>query len=190
MEYGKFIISGQDKKVLSHVKNVLVASGHSFVGYASDTSGILRHIRSCMPDFVIIEVSNNFRELRQTLLVIDEELICACILILNVRQDEVFDFIRHSRVMTYVAEPVFRESLIQIVDLSIINFKRILEYENQVQKLNDTLESRKLVEKAKWLLIAQEGITEAAAYEVIRRKSRDNRMPMKEIAEAIIMTRG
>ena len=143
-----------------------------------------------MPDFIIVEVCNNFKDLRQSLEVIDEELLSACILIMESRQDEVFDFIRNSRVMTYVAKPVYDESILQIVDLSVINYKRVIDYESRVRKLNDTLESRKLVEKAKWLLVEQEGMSETEAYDAIRKKSRDNRMPMKEIAEAIIMTRG
>lgn len=190
MEYGKFIISGEDKKTLVNIKNCLISSGHTFIGYAREASTVLRHIRSCVPDFIIVEVCNNFKDLRHSLEVIDEELLAACILIMETRQDEVFDFIRHSRVMTYVAKPVFDESMIQIADLSIINFRRVLEYEDRVKKLNNTLESRKIVEKAKWLLVEQEGMNEAEAYDVIRKKSRDNRMPMRDIAEAIIMTRG
>ncbi|MFZ5986536.1 MAG: ANTAR domain-containing response regulator, partial [Bacillota bacterium] len=60
----------------------------------------------------------------------------------------------------------------------------------KVKKLNDTLESRKIVEKAKWILVEQNGLSEAEAYEAIKKKSRDNRMPMKSIAEALILTRG
>jgi response regulator NasT len=59
-----------------------------------------------------------------------------------------------------------------------------------VKKLNDTLESRKAVEKAKWILVEKEGYTESEAYEAIKKKSRNNRITMKEIAEAIILTRG
>ncbi|MCX7708943.1 MAG: ANTAR domain-containing protein [Clostridia bacterium] len=190
MEYGKFILLGEDKKTLGNIKNALVSSGHSFVGYARETSTVIRHVRSCMPDFIILDVCNNFKDMRQSLEVIDEELLSACILVLDTRQEDVFEFIRHSRVMTYIAKPVFDESIIQIADLSIINFRRILEYEERVKKLNNTLESRKVVEKAKWLLVTQEGMTETAAYDIIRKKSRDNRLPMRDIAEAIIMTRG
>lgn len=190
MEYGKFIISGEDKKTLSNIKNALVSNGLTFIGYAREPMTVLRHVRSCMPDLVVIEVCNNFKDLRQSLEVMDEELLAACVLILETRQDEVFEFIRKSRVMTYVAKPVFDESIIQIADLSLINYKRVIDYEERVKKLNNTLESRKLVEKAKWLLVQQEGMNEAEAYDVIRKKSRDNRMPMRDIAEAIIMTRG
>ncbi|MCX7843055.1 MAG: ANTAR domain-containing protein [Clostridia bacterium] len=190
MEYGKFIITGEDKKTMGSIKNALAANGHTFVGYSRETSAILRYIRSHSPEFVIIDLCQNFKELRQSLEIVDEELLAAVILVMDSRQEEIFEFIRNSRVVTYIVKPVFDESIIQIVDLSLINFNRVKDYEQKVKKLNETLESRKVVEKAKWILVEKEGMTEAEAYEAIRRKSRENRIPMKDIAEAIILTKG
>lgn len=184
------MLVGEDKKVLANIKNALSASGHIFVGYSCEPNNILRHIRRLTPDLVIVEVNNNFREIRQSLDVIDEEILAACILVLDTRNDEVFDYLRNSRGMTYISKPVFGEVVIQIADIVLMNYKRVLEYENKVKKLNETLESRKVVEKAKWILVKQQCITEDEAYEIIRKKSRDNRMPMKDIADAIILTRG
>ena len=190
MEYGKFILAGEDKKSLATIKNALVSSGHIYIGYSKEPVNILRHIRNQAPDMVIIEVNNNFGELRPVLEVIDEEILCACILVLESRNDAVFNFLRDSRVMTYITKPVFEEVMVQIADIVLMNYRRVLDYETKVRKLNETLESRKTVEKAKWILIEQQGLSESEAYEVIKKKSRDNRMPMREIAEAIILTRG
>ncbi len=190
MEYGKFIISGEDKKTLACVKNALVSSGHIFIGYSKDYFNILRHIRNSAPELVIIDVGKGFKDLKQTLETIDEDLLCACVLILDTKSDDIFEFIQKSRVMTYISKPVFEEAIVQITDAALINYSRILQYEEKVKKLNETLESRKAVEKAKWILVEKEGLSEAEAYEAIRKKSRDNRVPMKNIAEALILTRG
>jgi|GEM_PF-333900 len=190
VEYAKFIVSGEDKKTLGGVKNVLTQNGHIFLGYTKMPFNLLRHVRSLHPELVIIEVGNTFRDLKPILEVIDEELLAACILLLDYRNDEIFGFLSKTRIMTYIAKPLFDDVLIQIIDISLANRKRILEYEEKVKRLNNTLESRKVVEKAKWILVEQEGLTEEEAYEVIRRKSRDNRMPMRDVAEAIILTRG
>jgi response regulator NasT len=187
----KFILFGEDKKTLLSVKNALTANGHIFIGYSSDTGSILRHIRGSFPGFVVIEAAaGRFAEIRPVLEILDEELLAACILILDIRNEEVLGFVRNSRVITYLSRPLFDEALLQIVDLTLMNYKRILEYEQRVKKLNDTLESRKAVEKAKWILVEKEGYTESEAYEAIKKKSRNNRITMKEIAEAIILTRG
>jgi len=189
MNYAKFIVSGEDKKTLTAVKNMLTQSGHVFIGYSKEPFNLLRHVRSYAPELIIIDYSNNFTELRQILEIIDEELLAACIILLDVRNDEVFDFLKKARSVTYIAKPVYYEVLMQIVDISLANFSRILDYEQKVKKLNETLESRKAVEKAKWILVEQEKLSEAEAYEIIRKKSRDNRIPMRDIAEAIILAR-
>ena len=189
MEYAKFIVSGQDKKVLAGIKNTLTAYGHIFVGYSGSPSNVLRHVRGIQPDLLIIEAQSDFKELKQALEIIDDELLASSILLLDSRNDEIFEFLRNTKAATYIAKPVFEEVLLQIVDLSLNNFLRIKEYENKVKQLNNTLESRKIIEKAKWVLVEQEGYSEAGAYELIRKKSRDNRMTMRDIADAIILTR-
>ncbi len=190
MEYGKFIVCGEDKKSLGSVKNALVSSGHIYIGYAKEPLNILRHVRSQNPDLLVLDIGSNFRDLRQTLEVIDEELLSACILLLESRNEEVFSFLSGTRVMTYMTKPAFDEVILQISDIVLMNYRRVCEYENKVKKLNDTLESRKLIEKAKWILVEQQGMSEGEAYEAIKKKSRDNRIPMKDIADAIILTRG
>lgn len=189
MEYAKFLLSGQDKKSLSIIRNTLVTGGHVLVAYSDNTSNILRYVRSVEPDLIIVEASVNFKELRQSIEVIDEELLAACILLVDSRNDEIFELIRKSRVVTYIAKPVFEEVLLQIADLTLANFRRIRDYENKLRRLNDTLESRKIIEKAKWLLVEQDGMKELDAYEAIKRRSRDNRITMRDIAEAIILVR-
>lgn len=190
MEYGKFILFGEDKKSLAQIKNTLVSNGHVFVGYSGDVSNILRHIRGSNPELIFVDAGSRFREIRRTLEVIDEDLLTACILVIDIRSDEILEFLRSSRAMAYITKPVYDEALLQVVDLTLVSYKRVHDYEQKVKKLNDTLESRKVVEKAKWILVEKEGYTESQAFDAIRKKSRDNRMPMKEIAEAIILTRG
>ena len=190
MEFSKFIVAGEDKKSLLSVKNALTESGHIYAGYSHDVAGILRSARSLMPDLIIADVKGSFGFIRPLIEIIDEELLTAVILLLDSRSDEIFDFISKSRVVTYIAKPVFNEVAQQIADISLANFRRIAEYEEKVRKLNDSLESRKSVEKAKWILVEQDGMSEEEAYNLIRKKSRDNRVPMRNISEAIIMTRG
>lgn len=190
MEYSKFILNGEDKVTLSNIKNTLASNGHIYIGYTKETSSILKHLRSCLSDLIIIDVQKKFREIKQLLEVIDEELLAACILILENRNDDIIDFLRDSRVISYVTKPIVEEALLQVIDMSLINYSRVLNYELRVRKLNGILESRKIVDKAKWILVEKDGFTETEAYEAIQKKSRDNRMPMREIAEAIIITRG
>jgi response regulator NasT len=67
----------------------------------------------------------------------------------------------------------------QIIDMTFLNFRRTLDYEEKVKKLNEALESRKIVERAKWVLVEENKISENDAYEIIRKRSRDGRSYQK-----------
>lgn len=190
MDYSKFVLAGEDNKLLSKVKNALSSNGMIYTGYSKEPCNVLRLIRRHLPEYIMIDVGKSFRELRPTLEIIDEEILAACTLIIDIKNDEISEFLRNSKVMTYVTKPVFDEIINQIAEISMINFKRVWEYEEKVKKLNETLESRKVIEKAKWILVEQNGLSEAEAYELIKKKSRDNRIPMRNIADALILTRG
>ncbi len=190
MEYARFMLCGQDKKLLAGIKNVLTANGHIFTGYSINPFSVLRQVRGSQPELVIFDITGGFREFKPVIEVIDDDLLAACIILLDSRSDEVFEFLRASRTATYIAKPVFGEVMLQIAELAVTNYLRVLDYEGKLKELNNALESRKVIEKAKWLLVEQEGITEKEAYDVLRKKSRDNRMAMRDIAEAILIARG
>lgn len=190
LESAKFIVCGDDKNALGSIKNTLSSDGYSYIGYVKEPFSILRAIRSHSPQIVIIDVCRRFIELKPVLEVIDEEMLTACVLVLDFRSDEIFEFLKKTHVMTYITKPVYEEALLQMVDLALVNFNRVTQYEEKIRKLNSTLESRKLIEKAKWILVEKEKMNETEAYEWIKKRSRDSRIPMKDIANAIILTRG
>jgi len=190
MDRGKFVLAGEDKKVLAGIKNALTTNGYIYTGYSQEPFNILRLIRRHTPDLVIVDTGGNFCQIRQIVSVLDEELLAACILVLEKRSDEIIDYLLKTRIISYINKPVFDENMLQITDISMVNYRRVLEYEHKVKQLNDTLETRKIVEKAKWALVEQKCMTEDEAYEWIRKKSRDSRVTMKSIAEAIMLTKG
>lgn len=188
MESGKFILCGNDRKTLSGIKNALTANGHQFIGYTGEFSSVLRHVRKCLPNLIIVDVGTQFQLVKGFLEVIDEENIAAVILILDVRSDEISEFVTNSKMVYCMTKPVFAEALLQILHMALLSYSRVFRYESRIRELNEELENRKVVEKAKWLLVEKEGCSEADAHDMIRKKSRDNRLPMRKVAEAIILS--
>ena len=110
------------------------------------------------------------------------------VVLLTGRDDE--DIIRRavdSGVMAFLVKPVRTEELVAAMELSLSRFRefRLLREENET--LKNTLEARKLIEKAKGLIMEKEGVSEAEAFKRIRKISMDKRKSMKEIAEVIIL---
>ncbi|PLX93310.1 MAG: response regulator [Desulfuromonas sp.] len=96
---------------------------------------------------------------------------------------------RDAGVAGYVMKPVRPEQLYAAVDLAIHHFVEVSNLKDEVEKLKDAIETRKLVDRAKALLI-KNGLGEPEAYRKMQKIAMDKRKTMKEVAEAILLMEG
>ncbi|KIH76103.1 response regulator receiver and ANTAR domain protein [Geoalkalibacter ferrihydriticus] len=96
---------------------------------------------------------------------------------------------RLAGVMSYVVKPFRSEQLLPAVDLAIHHFMEVTTLREEVAGLRDTLESRKIIEKAKGMLM-KKGMSEPEAYRRMQKLAMDKRKSLKEVAEAILLMEG
>jgi AmiR/NasT family two-component response regulator len=96
---------------------------------------------------------------------------------------------RLAGVMNYVVKPFREEQFFPAVDLAIHHFVCESSLREEVDKLKETLEARKMIEKAKGLLM-KNGLSEEEAYRRIQKLAMNNRKSLREVAEAILLTDG
>ena len=89
--------------------------------------------------------------------------------------------------MNYVVKPVRAEQLYAAVDLAIHQFVELSSLRDEVRKLQDTLESRKLIDRAKGVLMKR-GMDEPQAFRRLQKLAMDKRKSLREVAEAILLT--
>lgn len=99
---------------------------------------------------------------------------------------ETMEKARLSGVLSYVVKPFRDEQMLAAVDLAIHQFVELHALREEVSSLRETLETRKLVDKAKGILIKQ-GMSEPDAYRKMQKLSMDKRKSLKEVAEAILL---
>jgi len=91
------------------------------------------------------------------------------------------------RVAGYLVKP-FRESdLTPAIEVALARFSEFRALEREVDSLQDALETRKAVDRAKGILMDTQGINESEAFHKIQKMSMNNRKPMRAVAEAIIL---
>ena len=93
---------------------------------------------------------------------------------------------RLAGVMSYVVKPFREEQLFPAVDLAIHHFVDVSNLREEVARLKETLEARKLIEKAKGAMISK-GLSEPEAYRKMQKIAMDKRKTLKEVAEAILL---
>jgi two-component system, response regulator PdtaR len=86
----------------------------------------------------------------------------------------------------YLVKPVNEAELSPAINIALARFREIQSLRNQVNELEESLEARKIIERAKGILMQRLGLSERDAYERLRQRARDKRAKMRDIAQAII----
>lgn len=183
----RYILTGEDKKSLSIAKNSLSNYGNSFIGYLNDTRNLLVHLRKCLPELIVIDINKNFFELKEMFTIIDDEMLSIVILIIDLNNKSAIEFVSESKSFFYVLKPITEDLFINVFYLAKMANNRSLKYEKKIKKINETLENRKSIEMAKWIIVKNKGLSESEAHEMIRKRSRESRINMGDVARAIIL---
>jgi response regulator NasT len=94
---------------------------------------------------------------------------------------------RLAGVMNYVVKPVRAEQLFAAVDLAIHQFVELSSLREEVAKLQETLEARKVIDRAKGVLMKR-GMAEPEAFRRLQKLAMDKRKSLRDVAEAILLT--
>lgn len=154
--------------------------------HATDGAGTIRMSRKISPHIVILDTNiwgiNAFEVAR----IIEADKLATVVFMTNNPSQSLYEKLRNMSLFAYVTKPINPDQLYQIIEFAIMNSNRIQVLNQKVEKLENTLESRKKIDQAKRLLIERLGISEKEAYEYIRKKSMDLCRTMDKVAEQII----
>ena len=95
---------------------------------------------------------------------------------------------KEAGVMAYLAKPLREEDLLPAIELAVSRFEEFMALRKENEDLKRTLDGRKLIERAKGVLMEREKISEQQAFTQIQRASMNTRRPMAEIAQAILLS--
>lgn len=183
----RIIIVDADEIWRKNLKTMLVKLGYLIVGEATDGPGALKLMRARHPDLLVIhDQLPGLNGLEVARILYEDKLGPVVITTDYIRQD-LIEKAREARVFSVMAKPIEENSLLPAVELALGNYQEIIRLEKQIKELKDTLENRKLVEKAKGILMKSMGISEEEAFKRIQRQSMNKRLSMRAVAEAIIL---
>lgn len=186
MTGGKYIVATRDNAIQISVRNILNPNGYIYLEQCRDAVTLLRLVRSFHPDLIVVDTAMQLGELRSTLETVDGEMLCATILLGDYGDPAVSALVGRSNAMSSCPKPPGRDLLLQTADMAVMNYRRVSELGARFRQATDNYEARKQIDVAKALLIEHEGLSEKEAYERIRKKSMDERLSMRTVADLII----
>jgi AmiR/NasT family two-component response regulator len=183
----RVIIADDESVIRADLREMLSNLGYLVVGEVGDGQSAVNVARELKPDVVIMDIKMPDLDGIEAAKVLTQEKVAPVLLLTAYSQRDLIDRAKEAGVVGYLVKPFREQEIVPAIEIALERFKEFRELEKEVGNLRETLETRKVVDRAKGLLMDQQGLTEAEAFRKIQKMSMNTRKPMKEIAEAIIL---
>jgi len=182
---GARIVVAEDEAIIRmDLVEMLTESGYQVVGQASNGLEAIELVKEKKPDLAILDVK---MPLLDGISAAEEIIHIAPVLMLTAfSQKELVERARDAGVMAYVVKPFSVTDLIPAMEIAMSRHKQMISLAGEVADLQERLETRKLIDRAKGILMAALNLSEPEAFSWIQRAAMDRRMSMKEVALAVI----
>ena len=187
MDRTRVIIADDESLIRMDLQEMLLNLGYLVVGEVGDGRSAVNLARELKPDVVIMDIKMPDMDGIDAAKTLTEERIAPVILLTAYSQKDLVERAKEAGVVGYMVKP-FRESdLVPAIEVALARFQEFEALHKEVDDLQLALETRKLVDRAKGILMDSQGLSEAEAFRKIQKMSMNTRKPMKEVAEAIIL---
>ncbi|WP_017416381.1 ANTAR domain-containing response regulator [Clostridium tunisiense] len=186
----KIVIADDEPITRMDIREMLEEAGYNVVGEASDGFDAIEMCRKFSPNIVIMDIKMPLLDGINASKIIIQEGLADGIILLSAYSDTNFvEKAKEAGVIGYLVKPLDNKSLIPAVEVAISRAKEIKEIKTNMINVQKKLEARKVIEKAKGILMVEHGITEQEAFSMIRNLSMKKRVTMEDISEIIIMSK-
>ena len=182
----KILIAEDEAIIRLDLKESLEAEGYEVVGETGRGDEVIGLVRSLEPDLVILDIKMPGMTGIQAAEIITEEGLAAVILLTAFSQQELVQQASNAGVLAYLVKPFQRSDLVPSIELALARYKEITLLKEEKTHLENNLESRKVIDRAKGMLTDKYGLKESDAYRYIQKKAMTERTTMKDIAETIL----
>lgn len=186
----RVLIAEDEALIRLDLSEMLGEEGYEVVGEAGDGEAAVRLAHELRPDLVILDIKMPIMDGLAAAEKIAEANIAPVVILTAFSQRELVERARAVGAMAYLVKPFQRSDLVPAIEIAASRFAEVSALEAEVAGLTERLETRKVVERAKGLLMTNYGMTEPQAFKWIQRTAMDHRMSMREVSDRIIEETG
>jgi AmiR/NasT family two-component response regulator len=183
----RVIIADDESIIRMDLREMLTNLDYLVVGEVGDGRSAVNLARELKPDVVIMDIKMPDMDGIEAARILTEEHIAPVILLTAYSQKDLVERAKVAGVVGYMVKPFREADLSPAIEVALARFKEFETLHKEVDDLQLALETRKLVDRAKGILMDSQGLTESDAFRKIQKMSMNTRKPMKEVAEAIIL---
>ena len=168
------------------VERALQEQGHEVVGRGTSTLGLYDDVERTQPDVIVIDTESPDRDTLEHICLLSERTPRPVVLFTDERDDRVIRAAVRAGVTAYVVDGLAVERVVPIMQVAMARFAEFQSVKAERDAAHAKLSERKLVERAKGLLMSKRGMSEDDAYHALRRMAMERKLRMAEVAERVI----
>lgn len=184
----RLLIADDEPIIRMDLRGALESQGYEVVADVPDGVQALQMARDLKPDLVILDIKMPGMDGIEAARRLDNEAIAPVVLLTAYNQDDLIQGATDAGVLGYIMKPFQESELSPAIEVALARHRDLDHEKRRCGELEDALETRKTVDRAKGLLMDKEGLSEADAFRKIQKLSMNTRKSMREVADAILLT--
>jgi response regulator NasT len=184
------IVIERDRARALRIVDGLSASGDHAITVISEPTGLARRIAEQSPDIVLIDVADPSRDVLEELALISGPMERPVAMFVDRSDEQLTRAAIESGVSAYVVDGLHPDRIKPILDAAIARFHLFQKMRAELAATRAALEERKIIDRAKAILMKARGIDEEAAYALLRKTAMDQNRRMADIAQQLVMAAG
>lgn len=184
------LIIDENRLRASVIEAGLREAGYDNLTLIHDVSGIARRIADVEPDVIFIDLENPNRDMLENMFQLSRAVKRPIAMFVDRSDQAAIEAAVDAGVSAYVVDGLKRERVKPILDMAISRFNAFSRMTRELEEARSELENRKLIDRAKGILMTTRGMREAEAYALLRKTAMNQNRKISEIAESLITAAG
>ena len=182
----RVLIAEDEALIRLDLKEMLEEEGYVVAGEAADGEQAVRLAEELRPDLVILDVKMPKMDGITAAETIAGGRIAPVVILTAFSQRDLVERARVAGAMAYLIKPFQKKDLLPTIEMAASRFAEIVALEHEVNGLTERLEARKIIERAKGVLMTEHRMSEPQAFRWIQRAAMDRRTTMRDVAEKVL----
>ena len=186
----RILIVDRDPARAAVLEQALADAGHRVVGRTADEGSLLQIVSDTQPDVVIVDMDAPGRDTLEDLREVGRDNPKPIIMFSNNRDGDYIRQAVQAGVSAYVVDGLSKERILPIVEVAIARFREFQALRRELAEVRVQLADRKIVDKAKGILIQRKGLTEDQAYALLRKTAMNRGLRIADVARTLLSLEG
>jgi response regulator NasT len=182
----RVVIAEDEAIIRMDLRETLEEEGYDVVGETGRGDEAVEMVRALRPDLVILDIKMPGMDGIEAARIINGEKICGILILTAFSQREVIEQARDVGALAYLVKPFQKSDLVPAIEVAIGRFGELRSLTGEIDALGEQLENRKIVERAKGVLMDQHQMSEQEAFTYIQREAMKNRRKMRDVADHVL----